>query len=392
MHHATSNGTVHAIDAKTGAALWRTRMDDHPFTVVTGAPQFKNGKLYVPVSSVELGLAMSPFYGCCKFRGSMTRLDPATGSIQWRTYTIEEEAHKTDKHYFFVQHWGPSGAPIWSAPTVNEELGLVYSGTGENYTAPATLTSDAILAFDSEDGSLRWSRQFTSDDTFNMACNISFKHPNCPAAAGPDFDFGAPPILAQTTTGKPILLAGQKSGGVYGMNPATGELVWQQQFGRGGYLGGVHWGMAVHEDLGMLYVPISDVPAGAGEAEPEPGLHAIDIASGERRWSVQRDGNCEGRDACRTGFSAAILATEDLVFVGALDGQLYGIDTANGDILWEYDSWRDYDSVNELPTQGGAIDVHGPFVAGRQLIVQSGYGSFGQRGGNALLVFELNED
>jgi polyvinyl alcohol dehydrogenase (cytochrome) len=389
LFFGTGEGFVHAVDAASGARVWRTEVRDHPYALVTGSPRFHEGKLIVPVSSVELALAISPFYGCCKFRGSLVTLDAASGEPEWRTHTISEPLRVTGRHFWFVEHWGPSGAPIWSSPAVSAELGLVFAGTGENYTSPATDTSDAILALDAADGTLRWSKQFTAEDAFNMACSISVKHPNCPPEAGPDFDFGAPPVIVQARNGDQLVLAGQKSGGVYAMDARTGKRRWEQQLGRGGWLGGVHWGMALDRGRRQLYVPISDVAAGPVNGEAAPGVYALDLETGTRLWSARQDSLCEGREGCRDGFSAAPLATDELVFAAMLDGQVTIFDAANGDLLWQYDSWRDFEAVNGLAARGGAIDVHGPLVAGRQLIIQSGYGSFGQRGGNALLVFEL---
>ena len=126
--------------------------------------------------------------------------------------------------------------------------------------------------------------------------------------------------------------------------------------------------MAVNEQLGLVYAPISDVPAGPFPGTPEPGLNALDMATGELRWSTPNADNCNGREACRTGMSAAITATEELVFAAALDGNLYAYNASSGEILWSYDSWREFDSVNGLPTRGGAIDVQGPIVAGVELM------------------------
>ena len=390
LFFGTDAGVTHAVDAASGTALWQMDVKDHPQTMLTGTPLFHAGKLYVPVSSFELALAMNPFYGCCTFRGSVVALDANDGSLLWRTHTIPDEPRVSGRHYLFVEEWGPSGAPVWSAPALDVETGNLYVGTGENYTAPASLTSDAILALRQADGAMAWSEQFTANDAFNMACTISLEHPNCPDEQGPDYDFGAPPMLTRTHAGEPLLLAGQKSGGVYAMRPATGERVWAQHLGRGGYLGGVHWGMAAHERLGLAYVPISDVPAGPALGDvPQPGLHALDIETGAVRWSTPNPNRCEGRAACRRGLSAAIVATEELVFAGALDGHLGAYDAATGALLWSFDTWREFESVNGMAATGGAIDVHGPMVMDDALYIQSGYGTFGQRGGNALLAFRV---
>ena len=388
LFFGTADGIAYALDAASGATRWQVDVKDHPQAVLTGTPLFHGGTLYVPVSSFELALAMNPFYGCCTFRGSVVALNAEDGSFKWRTQTIPDEPRVSGRHFIFVEEWGPSGAPVWSAPALDAETGLLYVGTGENYTSPASLTSDAILAMRPADGTLVWSEQFTANDAFNMACTISLEHPNCPDEKGPDYDFGAPPMLTHTPAGEPLLLAGQKSGGVYAMRPATGERVWAQQLGRGGYLGGVHWGMAAHESLGLAYVPISDVPAGPPMGDvPQPGLHALDIATGAVRWSTPNPNRCDGRTGCRQGQSAAIIATEELVFAGALDGHLGAYDAATGALLWSFDTWRSFDSVNGASAIGGAIDVHGPLVVDDTLYIQSGYGSFGQRGGNALLAF-----
>ena len=333
---------------------------------------------------------MNAMYECCTFRGSLVALDAAAGTTLWRTHTIAEAPAVTGRHYVVIEEWGPSGAPIWSAPTIDSATGLLYVGTGENYTAPASLTSDAIMALRSEDGKIVWAEQFTANDTFNMSCLVAPDHPSCPEEVGPDYDFGAPPILARTASGEHILLAGQKSGGVYAMKPDSGERIWERQLGRGGYLGGVHWGMAVNEALGLLYVPISDRPVGpAASDKPMPGLHALEVETGVVRWSAINPNRCEGRKGCDSGTSAAIVATPDLVFAGSLDGQVSVYDARTGEVVWSYDTWRKFESADGEAAGGGSIDVHGPMVAGDMLLIQSGYGQHGQAGGNALLAFRL---
>lgn len=390
LFFGTFAGNVFAVDGVNGELVWKADVKDHAYIMVTGTPTFHEGNLYVPISSGEVALAMNPFYGCCQFRGALMSLDAATGETHWRTHVIDEEPQVTGRHYIFVEEWGPSGAPVWSAPTIDAGRGLIYIGTGENYTQPATERSDAIIAFDMQTGAIVWTQQYTAEDAFNMACALPILNANCPEDWGPDLDFGAPPIVSQTPDGTDILLAGQKSGGVYGIDPDTGERIWEQMFGRGGMLGGVHWGMAVNERLGLVFAPISDRPTGpANEREADPGLNALDIATGKTRWSTPNAGSCDGRENCAPGLSAAILATDDLVFAGGLDGYLRAYNAETGDVVWEYDSWRDYETVNNLPARGGAIDVHGPVIAGDWLFIQSGYGSFGQRGGNVLLAFRL---
>jgi len=190
-----------------------------------------------------------------------------------------------------------------------------------------------------------------------------------------------------------MIVAGQKSGGVYGLRPDNGERVWERFFGRGGLLGGVHWGMAVNPHTGLLFVPINDMQLfyKITEGPSKPALHALDIGTGEVRWSTPMEDTCGDRTPCNSGLSAAIAATSDLVFAGALDGYIRAYDQNTGAIVWSFDTWGNYETANGKQASGGTIDVHGPLIAGNMKFVQSGYGAQALQGGNALLAFELKE-
>jgi polyvinyl alcohol dehydrogenase (cytochrome) len=381
---------VIAIDAASGETLWqRTITDDNPVAMYSGSPLVYEDQVFVPLSSTEIGLVINPFYGCCTTSGAMVALDLATGDSNWYLRTIPDHPQVTGRHYLFVEEYGPSGAPVWGAPTLDTKRRTLYFGTGQNYSHPASKTSDAIFAVDIDSGETRWIAQFTEGDAFNMACSTGGV--NCPEPMGPDVDFGAPPILVTLNDGRDLVLAGQKSGDVWAIDPDSGETIWHQRIGRGGALGGIHWGMAYDPNEQRLYVPISDIEALPGEGESEPGMFALNAATGERHWSAPRVKRCEGRH-CWSGLSSGITAGPGIVVAGGLDGQLEIYAADDGDLLWSYDTLIDFDAVNDVPTRGGAIDSHGPTLADNLLIVVAGYGSFGQRPGNALLVFEVPED
>ncbi len=392
LFFGTFEGYAYAVNAGSGELLWRTDAREHPFNMLTGTPTFYDGRLLVPVSSYELSLAVNPLYGCCKSRGSLAALNAATGTLLWRRPVIDEAPQVSGRHFLFVEQWGPSGAPAWSAPAVDPETRQIYIGTGENYTAPASKTSDAIFSIAPSTGERTWVEQFTAGDTFNLACTVHAMHPNCPDVSGPDLDFGAPPIVASGANGEPIILAGQKSGDVHAMDAASGKHLWSVNVGRGGYLGGVHWGMAAHEGLRFLYVPISDIPAGPGAGDAKPGLYAVAMDTGEVRWQYTLDDACNDKPNCRYGMSAAITATDELIFGSALDGRMLINDARTGELLWQHDTWKNWPAVNGAEAHGGTIDVHGPYVAEDMVFIQSGYGSFGQQGGNALIAYRLKAD
>lgn len=248
-------GFVTALDARTGRKLWKTQVDTHPEALITGAITLYKDRLYVSVSSLEVVTAMNPMYNCCTFRGSVARLDALSGNKVWQTFTTPEP-QKTAKNALGVQMWGPSGAPIWNSPTIDTKRNLLYVGTGENYSSPASQGSDSVLALDLDSGALRWAQQLTTGDAWNMSCTAPGKL-NCPKEDGFDLDVGANTILQHLTDGRDLVIAGQKAGWVWALDPdQAGKPAWKTKVGRGGALGGIHWGMG--SDERFIYAPNSD--------------------------------------------------------------------------------------------------------------------------------------
>lgn len=398
-------GYVYAVNARTGELLWRDRPDAHPSATMTGAPTLHDGVLYVPISSLEVNPAMNPDYECCTFRGSIVAYDTATGTKKWQAYSVFEEPAPAGVTSAGTTRMAPSGAPIWNSPAIDEKRRQILFGTGENYSSPATATSDAIIAVDMETGTVNWVFQATENDAWNTACvkggmttagKASESGPNCPEENGPDVDFGAGATLASTSDGRELVIAGQKSGTVYALDPLTGELVWATKVGRGSLLGGVNFGLASAN--GKVYVPIADVQDGSGDdpsgffsGERHPGLHALDMATGEILWRSPMKDTCDGRDYCVPGIAVAITATDQLVFAGGIDGMMRIYDTATGDVLWQYQTAREFTDVKGAKGNGGAISGGAGAVAyGNTLYVSSGYAFNGLMPGNMLLAFEIH--
>ena len=385
---------AYAVDALTGKLLWKTHVDDHPMATMTGAPTLAAGRLYVPLSSGEEVAGANPKYECCKFRGSLSALDAATGKVIWKSYTIAEPARPTRKNQQEVQLWGPSGAGIWSSPTIDLKRRAVYVTTGDSYSDPAASTSDAFLAFDMDTGKLLWSRQMTANDAFTIDC-LSPVNTNCPEAKGPDFDFGSSAILVDLPGGKRALIAGQKSGMVHALDPdQQGEVLWQVRAGKGSVLGGVQWGSAV--DGENVYVAVSDLgfapqpSTGRNGLNPKAGggMFAFNAATGKQVWNTPPPG-CGDRAGCSPAQSAAVTAIPGVVFSGSLDGHLRAYATGSGRIVWDMDTAREYQTVNGVKGNGGSIDGPGPVVVGGMLFTNSGYAVFGGAPGNVLLAFSV---
>ncbi len=388
LHFADFSTNAYAVKAETGELLWKVLVRDNANNAVSGTPAYHDGMLYVPLTSMEVVSAGNENFECCKSSGQVVALNSATGQVAWRHRVVSEEAVENGVNRVGTKRFGPSGAPVWSSPTVDEKRGVLYVGTGENYSNPPTLTSDAIQALDLKSGEIRWTFQATPKDAYISACTEGGA--NCPDPSGPDVDFGMAPILTTRPDGREVLVVGQKSGVVHSLDPDTGKPIWQERIGRGGALGGIHWGMAT--DGKLVYAANSDWFEYGGEpgVDPNPGLFALDIMTGKVVWKNTPDpALCEGKTGCYNSHSAAPTLIPGVVFAGALDGHARAYDAATGEILWDFDTNREYETVNGVEARGGSIDGPAPVVSDGMVYFNSGYALFGEMPGNVLLAFEI---
>ena len=382
---------LYAVDANTGELIWQTSPDEHHSATLTGTPAFANGNLYVPVSSLEVVTAANPDYACCTFRGHVVAVDGNDGSMLWDSYAIPDAPSSVGTTSVGTDMMGPSGAPVWTSPTIDVEKNLLIFGTGENYSSPADANSDAVIAVALDSGERLWSRQTFPGDAWNVACMMA-DNPNCPEEDGPDYDQASSPLLVDIGEGKTVVVAGQKDGRVFALDWETGQSkLWEVKLGRGSIQGGVHFGMAA--DGTTVYVPINDMnDTRNGEwLDPEtarPGVSAVDAATGEVLWSHVQNNVCgEGRPFCDPGVSAAITATDGAVIAGHLDGVIRIYDGPTGDIIWSYDTTNPVEGTNGITATGGGMSGSGPALGAGHMVINSGYGLYNHEAGNALLVF-----
>ncbi|WP_394762733.1 PQQ-binding-like beta-propeller repeat protein [Phenylobacterium sp.] len=415
---AQSDRHVRAFDAQTGQQLWKSaELESHSASVLTAAPVIAGDRLLVPISSIEEAAAMSKGYACCTFRGSLASLDLKTGKLLWKTSMIDEPTRVVREKGGGLKVSGPAGAAIWAAPSLDLKRGLVYVVTGDSYTDVDTIGPDAVVALDIKTGAIRWRRQVTERDNFVMGCGPTSQSGNCPTPMGPDYDFGATPILMTLKGGKQVLVAGQKSGIVYGINPDSGALIWKTPVGNGSALGGVEWGIGADDT--QVYVPISDLGLifaegrnltpeaqaifGPGKVpSAKPGLYALDPATGKILWSAPAPkAPCvyaadKGKPSnCIRSQSAAPAIIPGLVFEGAFDGWFRAYDAKTGKIVWEDSTTsRTYDTLNGIKGQpGGGIDGMGPTIARGMVYVMSGNNGaarVGSNGVNVLLAYSVD--
>ncbi len=363
---------VYAVDAQTGELLWKINVDAHPLAVVTGAPTLHDGRLYVPVSSREEAAGSSLYYPCCTFRGSIVALDAATGRQIWKTYAIPDPPKPSRRNSKGTQLWTGAGAAIWHAPTIDPRHRAIYVATGDAYTEPAHKNTDAVMAIHMDTGKVLWSVQDYENDAWLVGC-AQEPTENCPKDLGPDFDFGASPILQTLPDGRRVLLAGQKSGQVFAHDPdRQGALVWKALLVDKVGAAEILFGGAADDQTAYF-----GLDNGA--------LAALDPATGKQKWSLPAR-----PPGPRRGITAALTAIPGAVFAGSQDGTVRAYASEDGRLIWSFNMLQDFRTVNQVPARGGSMGAPGPTVAGGLLFVGSGYVGLGNgTPGNALLVFGL---
>jgi polyvinyl alcohol dehydrogenase (cytochrome) len=385
-------GWFYSVEAETGHLLWKKRPEPHEATRLTGAPLVDQDTAFIPVASWEETRSTNPDYPCCTFRGSVLAWRIKDGSEVWKTYMIAEKAKQTSEH-----EWGPSGAAVWATPTLDSKRGVIYVTTGDNYSKAATPMSDAVLALEVSTGKIVWTKQTTPGDVWNTLCSTKG---DCP---GPDYDYGSSAILEKLDDGRDVLLAGQKSGIVYALDPDhKGAILWQTRVGQGGTLGGVEWGMA--SDGRQVYAATSDLvrtqstgvdPLNLNPQIVDPkiggGLTALHIATGEKVWFAPPiPCGPTAKPGCSPAQPGAVTAIPGVVFSGSIDGHLRAYSAEDGKVLWDFDTVREYQTVNGVRATGGSLNGPGAVVVGGMLYVNSGYARQGTIPGNVLLAFSVD--
>jgi len=393
-------GNAYAVDASTGTLLWKVKVDPHPLARITASVTVYEGRVYVPVASLEEPESASFNYACCTIRGLVAVLDASTGKQIWKTYTLPEEPseRKTDAGVKFL---GPSGAGIWGPVTIDPKRQAVYVSTGNAFSAPDLGRSNAVMAMDINTGKVLWVTQAMHGDVWHTGCpqgpsagghppRGAHRRPGPPPPArgagparpdnyycpdekeNPDWDFSAGTILVDQPGNKSLVLAGQKSGGVWALDPDNkGKVVWYSDISRGQIL----FGGAADEE--QAYFALRG---------PYGGLAAIRIKDGLERWYA--DIPPQESMAQHPGLSAAVSVIPGVVFSAGLDGMLRAFSSFDGRPIWQYNTAKEFDTVNGVKARGGSIGSAGATIVNGMVYVTSGYTGFQNgRPGNVLLAF-----
>ena len=334
-----NGANVMAVDRATGKLRWITQVDNHPAAIITGSPVVFDGVVYIGVSSSEETLATIPGYPCCSFRGSVVALNAKTGAKLWKTFNMPDNGGKTDQ-YSGGAVWQPpvidtkrgtlfigTGNNYTVPPDV---VACQNADPTADCTAPDDFF-DAALALDLKTGKIKWGKKLQGNDTWTVACiTSSGTNPNCPVPSSPDFDLGGsgPNLVGG------IIGFGQKSGIYWALNPDNGNIVWSTPVGPGASLGGIEWGTAT--DGKRIYVAIANsdlLPYTliSGQQITWGAWSALDVATGKILWQT-------ADPTPATIDRGSVSVANGVMYVGSNSGQMYALSAETGSILWNFAS------------------------------------------------------
>jgi polyvinyl alcohol dehydrogenase (cytochrome) len=379
-----SKANVLAVSADTGKLLWTVKVDDHPNARITGPVSVFKGRVYAPVSSMEDPLAHDPSYPCCTFRGSVVSLDAGQGKLLWKTYSISTPPMPLGKKSESgADLYGPAGGAIYAPLAIDEKRNVVYATSAESYHRDQTDGSDAVIALDLDTGARKWVVQPRPKDNA-ASCAHQDEPDACDNPASAVFEFAAPPVLANLSDGKQVLLVGQKSGVVFALDPDDhGRLLWEQRVGEGGSMGGIENGFAVADNI--AYVPVSDSEVKSPYVPG--GIAALDLSTGTLKWKTRAPrAVCSwGEYECNTAQAGAAAVMPGAVFSGSWDGHVRAYRTTDGKIIWDFDTAKTFDAVNGVKATGGAVSGYSIIIGDGTVFVTSGAQSI-THPGNALIA------
>ena len=380
VYFVTGPGHAYAVDAQDGKILWRSevwRPEVNGLHNVSNSSTLHDGRIYIPLAGTETLIGAAPNYECCRSRGGVAAIDANTGRLLWMVDSIPEPVRRLGETSTGRPLWGPSGASVWNAPTIDAKRRRIYVGTGNSYGPVAADTSDSILALDMDTGQIVWTHQEFKGDSFMVGCGP--KNPpggSCPETLGPDWDFGGSSVILQTLpNGRDILVAAGKGGVAIALDPdERGKVLWRTTLYEGqppSALGLVLFGGT--SDGTRAYYPLQ---------QPGGGLTAVRLDTGAIDWKAKLD-------ADRRGQAGAASSIPGVVFTGGWDGVLRAVD-GSGKIIWLFDTNAEFKTINGVQARGGSFGPPGATIVDGMVYVASGYIGVQQgTAGNIILAFAV---
>jgi alcohol dehydrogenase (cytochrome c) len=153
-------GRVIATDKETGAIVWDKSLLDQVDLELTAAPLALKDTIVIGGSGGDRGL-----------RNWVAALDPRTGDIKWKTYSIPAPGEPGSETWKNVNSWATGGGAFYVTGAYDPTTNLTYWGSGNpvpafdaTYRPGDNLYTSSAIAFDAASGKIRWWHQYTPND------------------------------------------------------------------------------------------------------------------------------------------------------------------------------------------------------------------------------------
>jgi PQQ-dependent dehydrogenase (methanol/ethanol family) len=156
-----NDGNIVALDQQTGQPIWKTKVGDPTDGIqFTSAPVFYQGMVIEGASGGDWG-----------GRSFALALDAKTGAELWRWY-VAPSPGSLGSGSWGINEWQRGGGAIWIYPSIDITTGLLYLVTGNpvpwNGRGPGSnLWSDSIVALHVQSGQFAWGFQTVHHDIWD---------------------------------------------------------------------------------------------------------------------------------------------------------------------------------------------------------------------------------
>jgi len=202
-----ADGSIVALDAKTGAVKWTTQIAS------VGTYPKKTQPISIPFTVYGKGVVLSGVNGGdSPLRGHIDAMNAKTGKLMWRFFTLPDLNNPAIKTWANPAEAATGGAAVWSIPAIDTQLNMAYFGTGNPFpytgrTAGLSLYADSEIAVNLKTGAMKWYYQGIHHDEW-------------------DYDCPTPPVLYNAPVNGVVrkgLAFSCKSGYIYMLDRVTGK-------------------------------------------------------------------------------------------------------------------------------------------------------------------------
>ena len=227
VYIATLNNDLVALDAKTGKPAWKKKLEKPDMGyAMTLAPLVVKGKVIVGMSDSEYGA-----------RGYVAAFDAKSGKSLWKQHTVPAPNEPGGDTWPKGAYKNGGGA-AWLTGSYDPETDSLLWGVGNPGPWLATmrpgdnLYTDSVIALDPANGKIKWHYQYTPNDTW-------------------DYDGTNEPVLTDITReGKSYkaLVSASRNGWFYAIDRSNGKLIYAEKFTTATAVKGFENGKPVTDD------------------------------------------------------------------------------------------------------------------------------------------------